>query len=370
MGESDLSGTATWDGGGARPKLTARLVSKKLRFVDLGALIGIAPKTQKSEMSEEQKQRAAAQEASARVIPDIPLDIGKVSSMDADVEFTGKEVISQSLPLQDFYLKLTLDDRLMKFSPIRFGTASGNIVVYMSVNARQEPVEDHADITFDKLTLAGLLKSADDSLGAAPPDGDMGGTLSLTGYGKSLHEMLSDASGVGGIGMEGGDISHLLVKLLSLDVAKSLGFVIVGDEKLPIRCLVADMNVNNGIITAHNLVFDTKDTLITANGGINLENEMLGFQVVPAPKTPTLISLRSPIDIDGTFKKVDVSIEKGPIAERGAIAAGLAVLAPPAAVVALFDPGMGKDADCVGLMKAMHEHTKTTAHTDAIPNNK
>ncbi len=47
------------------------------------------------------------------VIPDTSLDISRLDAMDADVTFTGKKVISSSLPLDDFYLHAVLDDKLL-----------------------------------------------------------------------------------------------------------------------------------------------------------------------------------------------------------------------------------------------------------------
>lgn len=367
MGESDLAGKATWDTSLERPKLTATFVSKQLRFIDLGPLIGRAPKTQ---VSQQQKERAAQQEASPRVIPDIPLDISKLQSMDADVEFTGKQVISDTLPLDDFYMKLSLDDLLMTLKPVRFGTAQGNISADITVNARQTPVADRVDIHFDKLTLAGLLGSVGKKLGdIEPPQGDIGGTMALSGHGKSLHEIMSDAHGVAGLGMEGGSISNLLVKLLSLDIARSLGFLLTGDKPLAIRCVVADFDVDHGVMTTDNFVIDTADTNISGEGTVNLGSEEMALRIEPAPKKSTLLSLRSPIDIKGTLKKPSVVLEKGPLATRGAIATGLATVAPVAAVVAFLGPGTGKDSDCAALMQAMHEKTGKTAKTDEIPKN-
>ena len=367
MGESDLHGNALWDKSGERPKLTAVLLSKQLRFVDLGALIGVAPA---QPLSEEQKNRAARQEASSLIIPDLPLDISKLSSMDADVEFTGKEVISQNLPLDDFYMKLSLDDRLMKLTPVRFGTASGNISTDMVIDARQSPVKDHADIHFNKLTLAGLLQGVGESLGdIEKPEGDIGGTMTLSGHGKSLHEMLGSANGVSGLGMEGGSISNLLIKLLSLDIARSLGFLLTGDKPLPIRCVVASFDVDHGIMNTDSFVIDTADTNITGEGTVNLDSEKLALRILPAPKKSTLLSLRSPIDISGTLKHPSVTLEKGPLAARGAIATGLAAVAPLAAVAAFVEPGMGKDSDCAALLANMNKETGKTAKTDEIPKN-
>jgi len=367
MGESDLKGNALWDTSVNPPKLTATVLSQKLRFADLGPLIGLTPTTP---LSDEQKNRAAQRQASPYIIPDLPLDISKLSSMNADVEFTGKQVISDKLPLDDFYLKLSLDNLLMKLTPVRFGSAGGTISTDMTIDARQTPVKDHADISFNHLALGGLLHGAGSSLGnIEPATGDIGGTLTLSGEGKSLHEMLSHADGAAGLGMEGGSVSNLLIKLLSLDIARSLGFLLTGDKPLAIRCVAATFDVKQGVMNTDSFVVDTADTNIQASGAVNLHNEALALRIIPSPKSPTLLSLRSPIDIGGTLKKPSVTLEKGPLAARGAIATGIAALAPVAAVAAFIEPGMGKDSDCPALLSYMHAKTGKTTKTDEIPKN-
>lgn len=356
-GESDLLGDILWDTSEERPVLSGKLTSDKLRFVDLGPLIGLAPEQR---VSPEQKELAAQQEASPYLVPNVPLDISRVSAMDADIEFTGRQVISPTLPLDDFYMKLTLDDRLMKLTPVRFGTAKGDISANMVIDARKLPVQNRAEITFSKLTLSGLLSNMRDKVAGVEieePEGEIGGRMTVVGPGKSLHEMLANASGEAGLGMQEGRISNLLVKLLSLDIARSLGFLLTGDRPLAIRCIIASFDIDKGLMRTKRFVIDTADTNIQIGGTVDLENEQLSLRVLPAPKEPTLLSLRSPIDIQGTLKHPDLSIEKGPLAARGAIATGLAALAPAAAIAAFIEGGLGKDSDCVALFKEMNAKT-------------
>lgn len=366
MGESDLQGDATWDTSGVKPHLTAKLLSKQLRFVDLGPLIGLSPPVA---VSEEQKAYAAKREENPLIIPDLPLDITKISSLNADVTFTGKQIISENLPLDDFYLKLSLQDKVLKLMPVSFGSAQGNITTYFTVDANQNPVRHDADVHFDKLSLAGLFGKVGESLGdIEKPEGFLAGRAVLSGHGKSLHEMVSDSEGKAAIGMSGGKISNLLIKLLSLDIARSLGFLLTGDEPVAIRCVAASFDVRNGVMLTDTFVVDTADTNIAGEGTVNLGSEQMKLRVVPAPKEPTVLSLRSPITIEGTLKKPSVNLEKGPLAARGVIAAGLAAVAPLAAAVAFLDSGAGEDSDCDALIKHINTKTGKTVTNDSQNN--
>jgi uncharacterized protein involved in outer membrane biogenesis len=369
MGKSDIHGNLLWDTSNERPKLTAEFISNNLSFTDLGPLIGTAPTTP---VSPEQKQKAVEQQVSPYVIPDIPLDISKLSAMDADVSFTGKKVISQNLPLDDFYLKAVLNDRVLKLVPVKFGTANGDIEANITVDARNEPVEDTAEIALKRLSLARLMEGFGHPLGAnlKRAEGYIGGMIKVKGRGKSLHDVFSTSNGTVGIGMEGGRISNLLIELIGLDVAESLGFILSGDRAIPIRCVVTDFAVEKGVMNSNIFVIDTSDTNIHGEGTVGLGSEELDLRLVPEPKDATVLSLRSPILITGTLKHPKVSVEVSRLAARSSIAAGIAALAPVAAVLAFIEPGLGKDSNCAALMHELDRDNKETKTSDHVPENK
>lgn len=357
MGKSDLSGNLQWDQSRERPKLTARFVSKKLDFEDLGPLIGLEDDVTEAD--------------SPYVIPDVSLDISRLAAMDADVTFTGESVVSPTLPLDNFLLKLALDDSVLSVDPVKFGTADGDISARLRIDARQEPVQIAADFRFARLSLARLTEGVSKALPRAKEaDGLIGGTAKLKGQGKSLKQMLSTANGDIGIGMEGGQLSNLLVELAGLDVAQSLGFFIGGDRAVPIRCIIGDFAVADGLMHSRALVMDTTDTNVRGEGTIDLGSEEMKLRIVPQPKDSTLVSLRTPIRVEGTMKQPNVIIEKTPLVARGAGAVVLStVLTPVAAILAFVEPGLGEDSDCAALVDEMRANTGSTRATGNVPEN-
>lgn len=370
LGDSDLRGNLSWDQSRKRPLLRAEFVSNRLDFKDLKPLIGKAPEPEQA-VSARQRQLAAKEDASPYVIPDVPLDPSKLKAMDAQVTFTGKQVISPNLPMDDFYAKVALDDRLLAIEPVKFGTAKGDIVANIRTNGRKEPFDTSVDVTFRKLSLGALLENVGRKIGSEDvAEGYIGGTAKLRGTGKSLRDILSQSNGNVGIGMEGGRLSNLLVELAGLDVAQSLGFFIGGDKQVKVRCVVADFGVENGLMQARTLVADTSDTNIQGEGSVNLKTEGLDLRFVPHPKDTSLMSLRSPITLEGTLKKPDVGIEKAPLAAKGGVAAALSVvLTPLAGLLAFIEPGLGEDSDCAALMKEMNADTGKTRGGSAVPVN-
>ncbi len=371
MGDSDLSGSLSFDKSKARPLLTAKFVSQSLNFKDLGGFIGAPPpKDQpKEKLTAEQKAKQEHQDESPYVIPDAPLDISRLSAMDADVEFTGNKVISPNLPLDDFYMHVKLDDLVLKVDPVKFGTANGDISAQLTVNAKVKPPVIEANFQFKRLQLGRLFEKL--------PIGDrqnfkgfIGGTAKLKGTGKSLREMLGRSNGDIGIGMEGGQISNLIVKLIGLDVAKSLGMIITGDQPVAVRCVIGDFSVDNGVMHSRNIVVDTANSNIKGEGTINLSNEKMDIKLQAHPKDQTILSLKSPINIGGTLKNPSVGIGAGDLLVRGGLAAAASVvLTPFVAALAFVEPGLGKDSDCAKMLKEMNQHTGTKKSDNMVPKN-
>lgn len=371
MGGSDLSGNVTWDTSKDRPKLSGEFISQKLNFKDLGGFVGAKAAIEGESVSDRQKREAAEAEADPYIIPNTPLDISRLSSMDADVSFTGKKLISENLPLDDFFMKVNLDNSLLKLEPVRFGTAKGDIEAFMTINARQKPTEIGGEFNFRRLSLKPIFAGLSKTLGKPNyAEGYIGGTAKLKGKGESLREMLATSNGNVGLGMEGGSLSNLVVEILGLDVAEGLGFFIGGDQPVPVRCVIADFGVNNGMMGVRHFVIDTKDSNVQGKGNINLKNEELNLTLQTYAKDNTLVSLNSPIRFTGTLKKPSVNLNVAKIAARGAVAAVASVVAAPLAALAFIEKGLGEDSACNALVKEMNKNNKNTPKESLIPKNK
>lgn len=377
MGDSDLSGDLRWDTGSKehlnkRPKLTATFLSKKLDFKDLAGFVGAAPKPGAGQVrSEKDKKLAAEQAASPYVLPDVPLDISRVSAMDADVTYTAARIQSPSLPLDDFHMHVLLEDKLLKVVPIRFGTASGDIAANITVNARQTPPDATLDGTFRKLSLARLFAPASEKLGTPNVNkGNIGGVIKITGKGASLRDILSSSNGTLGVGMEGGALSSLLVELMGLDVSQAVEFLGKTDKPVAIRCLVGDFGIKQGQMNARTLVLDTADTQVGGEGGLNFKTEAMDFTFKAHPKDVSLFALRTPLHVRGTLKKPAVSLDIPSLLARTGAAVGLAIVAAPAALLAFIEPGLGENSPCTQMLRSVKTDNKMTkGEQKLVPSN-
>ncbi|MBD7955966.1 AsmA family protein [Stenotrophomonas sp. Sa5BUN4] len=346
VGDSDLGGDVKVEVGGERPRLTANLVSKRLDFDDLAGFIGAPPKTDGDETANaEQKAEAARLAAKPTILPDTPYNLGKLRSMDADVRLRAQRINAPSLPLDDMDAHLFLDDGLLRLEPLNFGVAGGDIRSTVRMDARRPQIATSLKASVRRVQLGRLFP---DAKLAEQASGGIGGEIDLTGNGNSIAAMLGSSDGTVAVGMGKGHVGNLIMELAGLDVAESLKFLFTGDKQIPLRCAFADFGVKDGLMDSRALAVDTTDTLIIGEGTVNLKNEQMDLLLKPRPKDISILALRSPLRISGTFKDPGFRPDFKALGLRGAIALALGSIAPPAALLATFEPGPGKDSDCGG----------------------
>ncbi len=265
--------------------------------------------------------------------------------MDADVRWKAQRINSPSLPLDDMDAHLRLDDGLLRLEPLNFGVAGGDIRGSVRMDARSPRIATTLDASLRGVQLGRLFP---DARLARQASGGIGGRVRLSGTGNSVAAMLGSSDGDVAIGMGRGHVGNLLMELAGLDVAESLKFLFTGDRQIPLRCAFADFGVQDGLMQARALAFDTTDTLVVGEGSVSLKGEQLDLLLRPRPKDRSILALRSPLRIGGTFKDPSFRPDFKALGLRGAIALTLGSITPPAALLATLETGPGKDADCGG----------------------
>ena len=346
VGDSDLGGSAAVTVGRERPLLVADLVSRRLDFDDLAGFIGAPPETGGNEASNpELKAQSAKLAADPRVLPDSPYNLTKLRTMDADVKLKAHRINAPSLPLDDMEAHLKLEAGILQLVPLNFGVAGGDIRSTIRMDARESTIRTKAQIAARRLDLSKLfpdVKLTQDAVGR------VGGEVTLSGTGNSIAAMLGSANGDVAVGMGRGQISNLLLELAGLDIAEALKFLITKDRKVPIRCAFGDFSVQDGVMQSRALAFDTEDTIIVGSGQVRLKDETLDLELRPRPKDRSILALRSPLVVGGTFKDPSFRPDFKRLGLRGALALALGSIAPPAALLATLELGPGEDSGCGG----------------------
>ena len=328
VGQSDLAGEISVDTGRERSLLVADLRSKQLDLDDLAGFIGGTPQ--------------AADPDDGLLFPTRPYDTTKLRSMDARVSLVAERLRAPPLPFESLDARLELEDGDLRREPLDFGFAGGHLTGSAHLDARQSPMAADIDLQARGLQLPRMLPDAE----AAQSQGSLGGRFRLGGRGDSVAAIMASADGEAGLAMGPGRISNYIMELVGLDLAEMLKFKLGRDKEIAVHCGYADFAIEGGVMNARALAFDTSDTLVLGEGRIDLRDEQLDLVLRPRPKDFSPFSLRSPLQVSGPLLDPDVGPQGGPLLLRGAAAAALYAIAPPAALLALVETGPGGESRC------------------------
>ena len=349
VGDSDLAGALTYSKAKPRPLLEANLRSKLLDFDDLGPLIGAPPKTGGGETAApEQKTRAAQREAGSRLLPDRPFETAAWGKMDADVKLVAQKIQRpRQLPLEAFSAHVLLKDAVLTAEPLEFGMAGGRIVTHAVLDARQKPMKGRIRADVKSLQLGRLFPTSEAMQNAL---GTLYGRAEITGRGQSIAAIAGTSDGKASFVLEGGRASALLMELAELDIAQVVMLLGKKNEQEPLRCAVSGFDIEDGIAKTDGFTIDTEGTVIHVEGTVNLAQETLDLAATPNAKHSSLVSLRTPLHLQGALRKPKVRPEAVPLVRRAAIALGLGAINPALAVFALYEPARGEDQPCAQLI--------------------
>lgn len=360
LGNSDLSGALSFDQSTAVPLLTGNIQSKRLDFVDLGPMIGLTPSSSSvpktvrassssgkaSSLKRDLAPRSAA--ASRKVLPVAVLDVARLRAMNADVTYLAADIRHvQVLPLDKGSVHVKLTSGLLQLEPVSLGVAGGSVAGSIHVDSNVVPAAFTTKLDVRGVQLNQLFPGVETTKTSF---GKMSGQFDLKGRGNSVAQMLGSASGEVAVLMGRGEISNLLLELIGLDGAEIIKFWLRGDRNVPLLCAAAAFDVNKGLMTSKTIVLDTTVTVINGRGTVNLADETLDIVLYPAPKDQSILSLRSPLLIGGTFGSPSAGFDKAALAGRLGIALALGAINPLLALAATVDTGQGKDADCKAVL--------------------
>jgi hypothetical protein len=174
-------------------------------------------------------------------------------------------------------------------------------------------------------------------------------SLRLAGEGRTRHEFLGNADGqlviVGEQGRFGSrrlDLwgSSLITTMLSPQWRR--------EDVTHLNCLVARINIQDGMAASDDLLVDTRRITIGAAGTLDLESEELNIVFAPRPKRATLVGITNPAHLTGTLSEPEVSVTVLPGNRMAAAGSGLlaGLINPAYLLFAFTQTGSGVSNPC------------------------
>lgn len=344
VGSSDIAGTLEFIGREPRPLLKGEVTSKQLNFDDLAPLIGADSNAHKIQRGEKPVQPPD------KVLPVEPFRTERWKSIDADVHFTGKRIVrKKALPIDDLVAHVQLQDGVLTLAPLNFGVAGGKLTSRIELDGRDaEKVKADMEIAARHFKLKRLLPTLPEMQASL---GEINGDAALTATGNSVAALLGSANGEVKALINQGTISKLLLEEMGLNVGNIIVTKLFGDKQVNLRCLASDFQVTDGVMDARTFVMDTDDAALYVNGKVNLGDEKLDLTLNPDTKSPRIVTLRSPIYVQGTFKQPAVDVDRGALVAKAGAAVALGIAAPAAAaLLPLVNLGKPHDNPCGTLL--------------------
>jgi uncharacterized protein involved in outer membrane biogenesis len=313
-GDSDIGGRISVYRGHQRPRVVAQFHSEQLY---LSKLLPVS-------------DTQASADTARRVIPDYELPIERMREIDGELEFKGKRLRTAAGDLGDIRFRATLKDGVFRLDPFEVrGWAGARIESDGLIDASRSPPLVQWNWIARELSYGVLLEQAGF---AETVEGTLDVTLRLSGNGGTLREFLGDADGqliiVGQEGRFGSrrlDLwgSDLLTTMLSREWRS--------EDVTDLNCVVARIDIEDGLASSDKLLVDTQRITIGASGTLDLESEQLDLVLAPQPKRTSLLSLASPVQVTGPLAAPEVAVTVLP--RRRMAAAGTGALA------GLINPG-------------------------------
>ena len=369
LGLSDINGEMTFDQGQKVPTLNGRLRSSIMDMDDLGPLIGLPPTARaaasvegvKAPASVDQVRRAKA--TTDKIFPTATLDLRRLRAMNADVRYTAERIRNvRDIPLDKGSVHVILKDGLLTLDPLDLGIAGGKLVGSIRIDSNPTPADIRASLDIRSLKINRLIPKVETMKTSFS---SLDGRINLSGRGNSVAEWLGSASGDMAALTGSGRFSNLLLEVGGLDGGEIIKFLLGGDNNVTMRCAAIAFDVNKGVMTGRELVFDTTDTVFHATGGANLATERMDFVIRPEPKDMSVLSLRTPLVIGGSFADPSVGVKVAPLATRALTALALGAINPLLALAATIETGPGEDANCQAVLTDARKPSAGTAASGA-----
>ena len=343
VGKSDLKADITVLREPPRPKITGRIVASQIHLDDLDLF--------------DVDKEAVPTTGKSRVIPDYTLPVDVLLAADLDLDIKAERIRAPLGDLGEFVLKVSLKDGRFKSSLNVTGFKGAQISSEFDLNATAVPPLTRIQINAKDLNFGYLLGSMNltDLV-----EGQVDLLVDLSGSGAARYGFLGNAAGritiIGGPGQ----ITGRRIDLWAADLIPTmLSTSWQRDDVTETNCLVAHIELKEGLAEIEDLLLDTQRITIAASGILNLKTEELNLVIAPRPKRPSLVSLANPVRIEGTLAEPQVSVTRIPRGSRLATGGGASLFAglvnPVFLIFALSDTGTGQANPCDAAVEKARE---------------
>ena len=201
--------------------------------------------------------------------------------------------------------------------------------------------------------LGTLLKEMDIS---STLKGKIDASVDLAGSGNSSAQIAATTNGKITAIMTEGALADAPIDLLASNLLVELMPGRSKADSTKIECMFMQLSSTDGVVKTDAAMLNTENIVMTADGTVDLTEEMLNFLLIPKPKDIELFTLDANIRIAGNITDPGFSLDKGSVFKKLLKSAATIALGPAASLAIPF-ASMGTDKQA----KCFSEVTDTTS---------
>jgi len=308
LGNSDLTGSMSFNESDEKPDVTIQLVSKVLQLDDF-ELGEWQPDGKKDPGKNENKTKGQPAEGKSTKITAVPsfLSPESLSRFNGTLSIEMAQVLSGNDTLGKGELKTILQDGRFSIAPLHLDLAAGTAMLEFSFYPSAEETEIHLETTVKNLDVGIFARRA-------KPESTMGGTLSLDieldSTVPELRYLMAHGKGHFDLAFVPVNLDARLMDLWAVNLLSAIASKVDGEKTSVINCLVASFGMEDGLMSERTLFLDTTHMSVEVEANIDFKTEEFKVKAAPKAKRPEFFSLATPINVKGSFEEFGVAINK------------------------------------------------------------
>ncbi|MBT5267542.1 MAG: AsmA family protein [Rhodospirillaceae bacterium] len=284
---SDL--TADYDGVTAKGDATATFGAER-PFVIADLALGSIDTTKLSKMS------PAGPDLNGL---DIPIPFELLSKFDGQFKLTISQVSTPKMELRDVQAEGSVKDGILTLTPSSAVLADGAVAVKGTIGARGNTGDIALKGSWIQGDLGKLLMRMTNT---AELEARGDAAFDVTGRGTTGREIRNSLSGVANYVAKEGSIANATWEWLAADlVSQFVPFVGQDAGQGVLTCMAGRVEAKAGVLDAKVMYIETSRVSIAGSGKIDMPDEKLNLRLTPRPKDASLVSLATPVLIQGSF---------------------------------------------------------------------
>ena len=337
IADSDLAGSAEINLAGAKPAIRADLASK---LMDVTKLIPKgAGNDGKGGPAPTASGKPVAKSGDGRLFSNDPLPLDGLNAADAQITYKAEQFKAPSLDAQTVSLNIVLKDGVLNVKPGVGALAQGSLNGDITLNGKSKTLNAKLDgkgvVLSEYLQKAGIT---DIVRRGAPTDL----ALDVSSQGGSLRQLMAGLNGKMVLKVGEGELKEEYMREFLPGLARSVAALDKATAKTKLQCVVAGLDIKNGVVTPKAILAETGSFTMTGDGTANLGTEQLDLRLVPSSRDTGLAAALPPVRVRGQMADPSFTPDTAALAKNVlGTAAGYAALGP----LALLSPALGSGGD-------------------------